>query len=237
MTLGTKRRISSTARACSLPFALRRPITPRQGSGAGPVSADRLLHTQAGCVSEYMRGMNRLTIGRRRPCAATLLACGEGPPSRQHRHSSPRSLPGRNVLHVVERLQQDRSVPLPYAQRVGTLIFDADCGFCTRSAQWLQHDDGIEIQAWQFIDDLNEVGLNEQMVAEAAHWLEQGAVVASGSDAIGRALIARGGIYRTAGRFIVAAPIRPFARGVYKIIARNRHKMPGGTAACRISTN
>lgn len=134
-------------------------------------------------------------------------------------------------------LQQDRSVPLTYAQRVGTLIYDADCGFCTRSAQWLQQDDGIDIQAWQFIDDLDELGLNEQMVVEAAHWLENGTVVASGSDAIGRALIARGGIYNAVGQSIVAAPVRPFARGVYKVIARNRHKMPGGTAACRIPTN
>lgn len=117
---------------------------------------------------------------------------------------------------------------------MGTLIYDADCGFCTKSANWLQRDNTFELQAWQFIDDLDELGLTDQMVAEAAHWCEGGAVVASGSGAIAKALISRGGIWKAAGHITNARPIRPIANAVYGVIAKNRHQMPGGTSACRI---
>ncbi|WP_157180100.1 MULTISPECIES: thiol-disulfide oxidoreductase DCC family protein [unclassified Rhodococcus (in: high G+C Gram-positive bacteria)] len=117
---------------------------------------------------------------------------------------------------------------------MGTLIFDADCGFCTRSASWLQRSEAFDLQAGQFVDDLAVLGLNEVMVSEAAHWCENGFLVASGSDAIGHALIARGGPCKVLGHFTLFPAVRPLAAAVYKVIAKNRHKMPGGTTACRI---
>lgn len=117
---------------------------------------------------------------------------------------------------------------------MATLVYDADCGFCTASASWLARRGGFDIQAWQFIDDLSAHGLNEKLVEEAAHWVDDGERVASGSDAIGRALIARGGAMTLAGRFVLSPIVRPAARRAYAIIARNRHLMPGGTVACKI---
>jgi len=117
---------------------------------------------------------------------------------------------------------------------MGTLIYDADCGFCTTSAMWLAKRDTFEPQAWQFVDDLAALGLDVEMVTTAAQWVEGGVLTASGSDAIGKAMISRGGFAAPLGHIVLNFPIRPIARQVYKRIAKNRHLMPGGSAACKI---
>lgn len=116
-----------------------------------------------------------------------------------------------------------------------TLLYDADCGFCTTSASKIASRGTFIMQAWQFTDDLAALGLDHQRVTEAAHWVVDGAVVASGSDAIGHALISRGGFAALVGHTVVSFPVKYPARLVYSWIAAHRHRMPGGTAACRIS--
>jgi predicted DCC family thiol-disulfide oxidoreductase YuxK len=113
-----------------------------------------------------------------------------------------------------------------------TLIYDADCGFCTRSANWLAKTGKVSIKPWQGIRDLEALGLTEEMVETAAYWADGGEVRAAAESAIARALIARGRGWSIAGRFILA--VRPLAAPVYKVIAKNRHAMPGGTDACRL---
>ena len=113
-----------------------------------------------------------------------------------------------------------------------TLIYDADCGFCTRSAKWLAKTGKVNINPWQGIRDLGALGLTEEMVETAAYWADGGEVRSSAESAIARALIARGPGWGVAGRFILA--VRPVASPVYKLIAKNRHAMPGGTDACRL---
>lgn len=123
---------------------------------------------------------------------------------------------------------------LPEAADQPTFIYDIDCGFCTTSAMWLAQDGQFRPQAWQTVRDLSAIGLDERMVKSAAHWVVDGQLVASGSDAIGHGLISRGGAWRALGRFTINPVIRPFARFVYSLIAQNRHRMPGGTTECRI---
>lgn len=113
-----------------------------------------------------------------------------------------------------------------------TLIYDSDCGFCTRSARWLAKTGKVNIKPWQGIRDLEALGLTEEMVETAAYWADAGEVRASAETAIAHALVARGGVWMIAGRFIFA--VRPIAAPVYKLIAKNRHAMPGGTDACRL---
>ena len=119
--------------------------------------------------------------------------------------------------------------------RVGTyLVYDADCGFCTRTANWLAGRGTVALKPWQAIADLGEMGLDEQLVTEAAYWVENERPVARGAAAIGRALIARGGITKPLGLLIVSKPVAPLAARIYIIVARNRFAMPGGTNACRL---
>lgn len=116
----------------------------------------------------------------------------------------------------------------------GELIYDADCGFCTKSANWLARTGRVSIRSWQELPSLDDVGLTFEMVTTAAYWLDDGAPTASGQDAIARALKERGGIWRACGRLILFPPINAIARPVYRFIAKNRHAMPGGTAACKL---
>lgn len=117
---------------------------------------------------------------------------------------------------------------------VRTLIYDADCGFCTRSAKWLARGGNVNIKPWQGIKNLESLGLTEDMVETAAYWADGGPAAAAAEEAIARALIAKGGAWPVAGHVILLPGLRLVASKVYKLIARNRHAMPGGTDACRI---
>ncbi len=114
------------------------------------------------------------------------------------------------------------------------LVYDADCGFCTRSANWLAARGTVAIQPWQAVADLGEIGLTEQLVTEAAYWVENERPVGRGAEAIGRALIARGGGATLLGRLILGRPVAPLAARVYAVVARYRYALPGGTDACRV---
>ena len=115
-----------------------------------------------------------------------------------------------------------------------TLIYDADCGFCTRSAKWLARGGNVNIKPWQGIRDLEAIGLTEEMVETAAYWADGGSVKAGAESAIAHALMAKGKGWGIAGRIILLPGIRHAAAPVYKVIAKNRHAMPGGTDACRL---
>lgn len=115
--------------------------------------------------------------------------------------------------------------------REPTLVYDADCGFCTRAAKWLNAG-GVNIAPWHTVD-LDQHGLTIEMVTTRAYWVGAGSM-RGGSDAIGAALIERGGFARLLGHITVNPIVRPVAHLVYGWIAKNRHKMPGATDACAI---
>lgn len=111
---------------------------------------------------------------------------------------------------------------------VGQLVYDADCGFCTRSAQWL---DPAPVP-WHTLD-LVAVGATQEQADANAGWLVDGQITALGAEAITEALRAKGGTSRLLGRLLTVPGLRGIAHLVYPRIAANRHRMPGGTAACR----
>ena len=111
----------------------------------------------------------------------------------------------------------------------GHLVYDADCGFCTRSAQWL--DDAPV--PWYSLD-LDAVQVTQTEADANAGWLEDGKVTLLGASAIAAALRAKGGAAAVAGWALTKPGLRGLAALVYPRIAANRHRMPGGTAACRI---
>ncbi|MCW2785688.1 MAG: thiol-disulfide oxidoreductase [Marmoricola sp.] len=111
----------------------------------------------------------------------------------------------------------------------GHLVYDADCGFCTTSAHWL---DPAPI-AWHTLD-LDAVQVTSTEAAANAGWLVDGKVTALGADAIIRALRAKRGGAGLVGLALATPGLRGLAHLVYPRIAANRHRMPGGTAACAI---
>jgi predicted DCC family thiol-disulfide oxidoreductase YuxK len=112
------------------------------------------------------------------------------------------------------------------------MVYDGDCGFCTLSARWLERR-GVPIVPWQSLD-LRSVGLTEHDVTTAAWWLEGGTPVAGGAGAVAAGLRAAGRPWRWLGRALDAGPVRPLADRVYAVVARNRHRLPGSTEACRL---
>jgi predicted DCC family thiol-disulfide oxidoreductase YuxK len=119
---------------------------------------------------------------------------------------------------------------------VGLLIYDADCGFCARTARWLESRGGdVTITSWQSVPSLESLGLDETMVLERAYWIaSDGAEPAPGHVAIARALEASGSWRRPVGRFIRSRSVRPVASRVYQWVADNRYRMPGSTGTCRM---
>lgn len=116
------------------------------------------------------------------------------------------------------------------------LLYDGDCGFCTVSATWLARDGRAAFRAepWQALSSLEDAGLTSQMVEKAAFWLDGGRVAAEGADAIAAALMARNGPAALLGHLVSAPGIRVLARVGYRVVAKNRHRMPGATASCRV---
>jgi predicted DCC family thiol-disulfide oxidoreductase YuxK len=111
----------------------------------------------------------------------------------------------------------------------GQIVYDADCGFCTRSARWV---DTAPV-AWQHLD-LVEVGATREQAAQYVGWLVDGRIRALGAPAIAAALRARGGWTRPVGVLMDLPGVRRLAAMVYPVVARNRHRLPGGTEECRL---
>lgn len=128
--------------------------------------------------------------------------------------------------------------PVRHCETDTVLIYDGDCGFCTTSAQWIGRrlPDDVEVIAWQFVDGIDALGLTLDEVNAKAWWITPAGDKRGGHLAVGEALKAAGGFWGVAGRLLLAPPIRWIAKPVYALVARYRHRMPGGTAACRIDS-
>ena len=119
------------------------------------------------------------------------------------------------------------------------LIYDGDCAFCTSSAGWIEErlPEGYPVVPWQFVSDLETLGLDESDVRTAAWWIGADGVAHGGHLAIGRALIEVGGFWSLLGWLTVLPPLRWLAGPIYTLIAANRHRLPGGTPACALPTD
>ncbi len=107
-----------------------------------------------------------------------------------------------------------------------TLIYDGDCDFCTRCADWLaaRLPAGASVLASQRVD-LGAVGLSEQQAADAAWWIDANGRHHRGHRAIAESLRACGGPWSSLGWSLTVPGISALAACVYEIIARNRHRL------------
>ena len=118
--------------------------------------------------------------------------------------------------------------------RSGTVVYDADCGFCTRCADWLAAHGSATIQPWQTLD-LDAVGLTVDDVTQRIYFLDaDGRVAASGAGAVAESLRTCRAPWRLLGPVVYARPVRPLADVVYRQVAKNRFRLPGSTDACRL---
>jgi predicted DCC family thiol-disulfide oxidoreductase YuxK len=115
------------------------------------------------------------------------------------------------------------------------LLYDGDCAFCTTCARLLERiGPDAEIVAWQ-LTDLAELGMTEDQAADAVRWVEVEGTVRSGHEAIAAALSSAGRIWRIIGRMVLLPGISWVAARAYRLVADNRHRLPGGTPACAVA--
>jgi predicted DCC family thiol-disulfide oxidoreductase YuxK len=130
-------------------------------------------------------------------------------------------------------------------------VYDGDCAFCTTCAQFIERrvPTGAKVVPWQFAD-LESLGLTQEQCEAAVQWVAPEGATAAGPDAI--ALLLRASrpakaagtptaepfpppwLWRIAGRLLQLRLVRVIAWPAYRWVARNRHRLPGGTAACAL---
>jgi predicted DCC family thiol-disulfide oxidoreductase YuxK len=125
-------------------------------------------------------------------------------------------------------------------------LFDGDCGFCTRSAMFLRRHVSApaRIVPWQTVD-LRPLGVTAVQCSEAVQYVSPGRVSPSGAPKVTTGPVAIADLLRTAtrprhvgwrlaGTALAVPPVRALAWPVYRWVARHRHQLPGGTAACEL---
>jgi predicted DCC family thiol-disulfide oxidoreductase YuxK len=117
----------------------------------------------------------------------------------------------------------------------GTLIFDGDCGFCTTSAGWAKRIvPGADVVAWQ-LTDLERFGITPEAADAEIQYVDVDGRVSGGAAAIARLLVSRGALWGVLGRVALLPGVRAVAAWVYRWVADNRYRLPGGTPACKVA--
>lgn len=123
-----------------------------------------------------------------------------------------------------------------------TLIFDGDCGFCTRSAEVARRVSRgrFDTTPWQEVD-LPLLGLTPEQCTDAVQFVADGPDGApearAGHRAIAAALRTAGGPWVVPAAVLTAPGIDTLAARVYDWVAAHRYQLPGGTPACTVGGN
>ncbi|MGW2443457.1 thiol-disulfide oxidoreductase DCC family protein [Streptomyces sp. NPDC001675] len=115
------------------------------------------------------------------------------------------------------------------------LVYDGDCGFCTTSVTLVQRWIGprCDVTAGQWAD-LEALGVTRERAEYEALWVTPDGTVYGGAQAVAKMPASAPGGWPVMGAALQLAPARWIAHGVYRAIARNRHRLPGGTPACAL---
>ena len=114
------------------------------------------------------------------------------------------------------------------------LLYDADCGFCTRAASLIPRLRlRVDVQSIQSVD-LAALGVSpERAVSEMPLVRTDGSVV-YGHEAVAGALATGVLPLRFIARLMTLPPFDRIVSRLYGWVARHRHQLPGGIAACAV---
>ncbi|CAM4508128.1 DUF393 domain-containing protein [Nocardia ninae] len=121
----------------------------------------------------------------------------------------------------------------PAATARPVVIFDGDCAFCTSSVDFIRARirPDVDFAPWQRLD-LAALGLTEHQAEKAVQWIDGAENRASGARAFGLLLRRASRPWRAVGTLMLIPPINWLADALYRLVADNRHRLPGGTPAC-----
>ncbi|MGO1583113.1 MAG: thiol-disulfide oxidoreductase DCC family protein [Actinomycetaceae bacterium] len=116
----------------------------------------------------------------------------------------------------------------------GHLLYDGDCGICTSLAMWLgRRDMGCGITPIT-PERLARLGVDADRATREIPFALPSGEVRYGARAIAAALRTGPAWLRAAGAVLDVRPLRPVAAWAYGVVARNRGRLPGRTAACAL---
>jgi len=123
------------------------------------------------------------------------------------------------------------SVALP------VLLFDGDCSFCTSCANWARrHIRHLDTMVPYQFADLPALGVTPEQCEQAVQWVGIDHRVLSAHLAVAQTLIDAGKGWAVIGRAMRLPGLRQLCGAVYRWVARNRSRLPGGTPACSIES-
>ena len=116
-----------------------------------------------------------------------------------------------------------------------TLVYDGDCGFCTRSVRLVERlPVSARLVPWQEAD-LVALRTTEERARHEVLWVAASGRVFGGAAAVAELLRQCRFPWWPLGMLLSAPVLRGLAELGYRVIARNRHRLPGVTPACRLS--
>lgn len=114
----------------------------------------------------------------------------------------------------------------------GLLLWDGGCGFCSRSVALLQRiaRSPVPVSPVQaHVDSLNAQAV--RAAQDQVLWVDPAGAISAGVEAVSHALRAAGRPWLGA---VLALPVvRTVAAAIYRLIARNRHRLGGSGGACQ----
>jgi predicted DCC family thiol-disulfide oxidoreductase YuxK len=115
------------------------------------------------------------------------------------------------------------------------LLYDGDCGFCTRSVRFIERriPTSAQIRAFQYAD-LPSLGVSPSRASYEVVWVARDGRAYGGAQAVAKLLLDAGGLWRIPGLIGRVPPFRWIAHGLYRLISNNRYRLPGGTPACAL---
>jgi len=122
-------------------------------------------------------------------------------------------------------------VPVPRPAPV--LVFDGDCRFCSSAARFVLRRvrPDADVVAFQAAD-LAALGVTEERARRELLWVRPDGGVDGGAQAVASLLIAGGRGWRPLGLLGRTRPFGRLAAWGYRVVAANRARLPGGSAAC-----
>ena len=115
-----------------------------------------------------------------------------------------------------------------------TLIYDGDCGFCTRSVRLVEHlPVRVRVVPWQEAD-LAALRTTEDRARHEVVWVPVRGRVRGGAAAVAQLLQHCRAPWPVLGRLMDLPLLRGLAELAYRGVANNRHRLPGATPACQL---
>ncbi|MHB8438047.1 MAG: thiol-disulfide oxidoreductase DCC family protein [Acidimicrobiales bacterium] len=127
---------------------------------------------------------------------------------------------------------------IPATPSRAVLVYDGNCGFCTSAARVAARGWGGTAQSvpWQHLEQagLARLGIHPDDARAQVQWVGTDGAVRSGHRAVAAALAAGRGWRRVAGIVLDFDVVAPVASRGYAWVSAHRHRLPGGTPACRV---